>query len=56
MAEVTLPLFLELLIHKKEINRMEGTLLALCGTANIGREVLALVPAPPGTAGLGRSH
>jgi hypothetical protein len=29
---------------------MEGTLLAHCGTAKIGREELALVPAPSGTA------
>lgn len=34
---------------QKEIDRMEGTLLAHCGAAKIGREELALVPSPPGT-------
>jgi len=46
--EVTLPFSSNLLITKKEIDRMEGTLLSNGG--KIGREELALVPAPQGTA------
>jgi hypothetical protein len=42
--EVTLASPSNCSFQKKEINRMEGTLLAHCGTAKIGREELALVP------------
>ena len=48
IREVTLAFSSDSLITKKETVRMEGTLLSNSG--KIGRDELALVPAPPGTA------